>query len=247
MKKAVGLLAVIFVLTNSMFAQANSVSSINELKSRIVIENVEDNSPNLMPVTSNEKKSTALAIMYSLLLPGMGELYAGDYTIGKYLTAADGVFWGVLIGFETYGQRQEDNYKAFAQSNGGVTLDGKDEDFFARVGSYMSVDEYNTVQELNREYSKSYNVDTHYWGWESNDKRKEYRNLWTSSEQAYNNVRFAVGALILNRIVSVINAVRVVNKHNKNLSQELGWNLNFGVENNPTLPSTLKVNFSTQF
>lgn len=71
--------------------------------------------------------------------------------------------------------------------------------------------------------------------------------MWSSSEGAYNKVRFVVGALILNRIVSAINAVRLVSAYNKNLSQEVSWNIYFGVEEKPTLPQTLTFNFSTRF
>jgi hypothetical protein len=42
-------------------------------------------------VSDTQRKSPALAILYSILLPGMGELYAGDYSSGKYFTIADGV------------------------------------------------------------------------------------------------------------------------------------------------------------
>ncbi|MFH0734666.1 MAG: hypothetical protein V1773_06405 [bacterium] len=244
MKKSAVVFAIILCFPVVLFPQVNS---INSLKNQIVIENVDTELQPSLDFSESGKKSTILAVAYSLLLPGMGELYAGDYGIGKYLTAADGVFWGALIGFNAYGKWQEDNYKSFAASTGGVDNNNKDEDFYARVGVYMGVEQYNREQDLNRDYSKRYNTQTHYWGWETNEQRKEYRNLWTSSEQAYNNVRFAVGALILNRVVSIINAVRLVNKHNRNLNTELGWNVNFDINQNPALPSTMNLNFSTRF
>ncbi len=244
MKKSAVVFAIILCFPAVLFPQVNS---INSLKNQMVIKNVNTELQPTINFSESGKKSTMLAVAYSILLPGMGELYAGDYTIGKYLTAADGVFWGAVIGFNVYGKWQEDNYKSFASSKGGVNVDNKDEDFFARVGGYMSVDQYNREKELNRDYTKIYDTHTHYWNWETNDLRKEYRNLWTSSEQAYNNVRFAVGALILNRIVSVINAVRLVNKHNKNLNTELGWNVNFDISQKPAMPSTMNLNFSTRF
>ena len=118
------------------------------------------------------KKSPALAILYSVLLPGMGELYAGAYESGVYFTAADAVFWGTFAGFNIYGAWQRNNYKSFAQSNGGVTLINKDEDFFADIGLYTSIDEFNREKEFNREFDKMYNPETHYWNWGSDVQRR---------------------------------------------------------------------------
>ena len=194
-----------------------------------------------------EKKNPALAILYSMLLPGMGELYANRYESGKYFTIADGVLWGVFAGFNIYGSQQGNNYKSFAQSKGGVKLEGKDAEFFANLGIYQSLGDYNNAMELDRRFEKVYNTSTHYWQWADNNQRSEYRNMWTSSESAYTNVRFVVGALILNRVISAINAVRLVSAYNKNLTQEMSWNVSFGVETNPTLPSSLKFNFQKAF
>jgi hypothetical protein len=69
--------------------------------------------------------------------------------------------------------------------------------------------------------------------------------MWKSSETAYNDLRFIVGALILNRVVSIINAVRVVSKHNSNLREELGWNLAFGISNELNLPPGYTIQFRT--
>lgn len=192
---------------------------------------------------SIQKKNPALAILYSMLLPGMGELYANSYESGKYFTIADGALWSVFTGFSIYGKQQENNYKSFAQSKAGVNLDGKDADYFASIGAYQSLEVYNTAMELDRRFEKTYNTSTHYWKWSSDDQRKEYRSIWTSSESAFTNVRFVVGALILNRVISSINAVRLVSAYNKNLSQEVSWNVSVGITNNPNLPSSLTVNF----
>ena len=196
---------------------------------------------------SSEKKSPALAVLYSLLLPGMGELYANRYDSGKYFTIADGVLWGVFAGFNIYGNWQEKNYKSFAESRGGVVNSGKDADYYANIGNYLSIDEYNAAMDLQGSFNKVYDAATHYWKWDSNDQRREYRGMWSSSEQAFNNERFAVGALILNRVISAINAVRLVNSYNKNLNQQVSWNLYFDVDNKPTLPSAISLNFISNF
>ncbi|MCK9280299.1 MAG: hypothetical protein M0P71_06755 [Melioribacteraceae bacterium] len=195
----------------------------------------------------SEKKNAGLAIAYSLLLPGMGELYADGYDTGIYFTVADGVFWGALAGLNIYGNWQKDNYKSFAQSDGGISNSGKDEDYYANISSYISIYEFNREKELNRQFNQVYDVKTHYWDWKTNNERRKYREMWSSSENAYNSIRFAVGALVLNRIVSAINAVRLVNKYNKGLEENLSWNISVGLVNDPNLPSGISLSFVKTF
>ncbi len=193
------------------------------------------------------KKNAGLAILYSLLLPGMGELYAGSYSSGKYFTIAEGAIWGAYIGMNAYGNWQKNRYKAFAASTGGVNLQGKDDTFFATIGNYMNVAEYNNAQALSGNFNELYSPKTFNWSWQTNAQRQSYRDMWVAGEQAHNNLRFVVGALILNRVASAINAVRLVAAYNKRQSAELGWNVSVGVSNPPTLPSSLTFNFQTGF
>jgi hypothetical protein len=241
MKKLIYVI-LIFIVPSTFFAQQNQLL---ELKSNLDLK--VSNDEILVQDQSFKKKSPGLAILYSILLPGMGELYAGDYSTGKYFTIADGVFWGVLTGMTIYGDNKQDDYRDFASVNGGVSVSGKDEDYFANIGSYENIDLYNREQNLNRNFEEVYDENTHYWYWNDDDQRSEYRDLWRSSENAKNNVRFAAGALVLNRIVSAIFAVRAVSAHNKKISNNVSWNLNFGVEQKPTLPSAFVMNFSHHF
>jgi hypothetical protein len=192
------------------------------------------------------KKNTGLAIIYSLLLPGMGELYAESYSSGKYFTIAEGVLWGTFIGINTYGSWQRDRYKSFAASNGGVNIDGKNDDYFATISEYENITQYNNEKALEHSFDEMLNDQRYYWNWENNDRRT-YRGMWVSSEHAFNNVRFIVGALIVNRIVSAINAVRLVAAYNKRQSQEAGWNFSIGTTKNINLPTGLEFNFQTSF
>ncbi|MCW8848950.1 MAG: hypothetical protein OQJ81_03150 [Melioribacteraceae bacterium] len=240
MKKLL-ILLIIFIISSTHFAQNEQLLSIKN--NLLVNADVEKLS---LPLEQFEKKSPALAILYSLLLPGMGEYYADNYSTGKYFTIADGVFWGLFAGISIYGNGKEDDYRAFASSFGGVDLNGKDDAYFANVGIYENIEDYNRDRELNRRFDEVYNESTHYWGWEDS-RRSEYRDLWISSENAKNNVRFAVGALILNRIVSSIFAVRSVSAYNKRENTEVSWNVNFGVQQNPSLPTSFVMKMNCGF
>jgi hypothetical protein len=194
-----------------------------------------------------QKKNTGLAILYSLLLPGMGELYADAYDSGVYFTVADGVLWGTFAGMNVYANWQKDRYISYSQSNASVSAEGKDEDYYATIGKYLSIDQYNDEKALERNFDEMYNTEKYFWKWNTSNEQKTYKSMWTSSEQTFNDVRFVVGALLLNRVVSAINAVRLVSRYNNNLSQEVGWNVSLGLQNNPDNSSSYNINFITSF
>ncbi|MBZ0180795.1 MAG: hypothetical protein K8F36_16035 [Melioribacteraceae bacterium] len=242
------LLSPLFLLfLTNLYAQSNSKDFL-DLQADLYMNN-----QTLADLDESEyiqaKKSAGLAVLYSLLVPGMGELYAGDYSLGKYLTITEGVLWGTFAGFTIYGNQQATNYKSFAESYGSVNLDGKDDQFFATIGLYQNIEDYNNEKLLNREFDLVLNPETHYWKWQSQDQRKEYRNTWSDSEAAFDKIQFVVGAMILNRVVSAINAVRLVSAYNKNLENEqLSWSLSVGMKKyHITLPTSLTLNFRSAF
>jgi len=192
------------------------------------------------------KKNAGLAVLLSAILPGMGELYAGSYSSGKYFTVADGALWGVFIGMNSYGNWLQDRYKSYATSTGGVNTQGKDATYYATIGDYMNIDQYNTAQILGGNYNQMYGSQ-YYWKWQSDNQRVTYRNMWYSSEQAHNNLRFVVGALIINRIISAINAARLVGQYNKKLADDTSWNMSVRLTNTIGFDTSYNLNFQKSF
>ncbi|NWF90283.1 MAG: hypothetical protein HXY50_12595 [Ignavibacteriaceae bacterium] len=239
----------LLLITHSAFIFSQEIEHRNllELKNELKLTEIKsENEITLNQPADFKKKNAGLAMLFSLLLPGMGELYAQSYESGKYFTIAEGVLWGTYIGINSYGNWQKDRYRSFAASNGGVNLEGKDDDYFATISEYLSIEQYNNEKALERNYTDMLNENKYFWKWSSDDRRT-YRSMWVSSEQAFNNLRFVVGALIINRIASVVNAVRLVAKYNKQQNEEVSWNISASVENSINLPNHLTLNFQTQF
>ncbi len=244
------ILALLLLSATNLFPQTDEQKSIQELKYSLQNddESYQDSGIEVNSYQSYEKKSVGLGIVYSLLLPGMGELYADQYGTGKYFTIADGILWGTLIGMNVYSGWQEDNYKTYAASTADVINDDvKDEDFYANIGDYTSVYTYNDQKALERNFDEMYDEQSYFWKWNTTDERRTYRDMWNSSETASNNIRFVVGGLILNRIISAINSARLVSAYNKRLEEEVSWNFSVGFMNQPNLPVSLSLNVQKSF
>ena len=239
----------ILIFTVSAFAQQNVSTSILELEQKVKYSSSQspEHSYSYSKKLTREKKSPGLAILYSFLLPGMGELYAGDYSSGKYFTIAEGVLVATCIGMNIHAGNLKDNYKSFAAAKASVNTSGKDDTYFTAIGNYMSIDQYNDQKALYREFELMYNSDFYYWKWQNEKDRKTYRSMWSSSEQTYNDIRFVVGAMILNRVASAINAVRLVSAYNSNLEEDISWNISMDLKNEMNLPTSINLNFQTSF
>ena len=243
------ILILIFISSISVLSQTNSSNSFYEFKHQAVNKITDQNltSSRIFDDEVKARKSAGKAIIYSLLLPGMGELYADGYDSGIYFTIADGVLWATFIGMNVYGNWQQDRYIAYAQTKGGVSPAGKDDNYYATIGEYLDIDVYNDEKAFEGDYNAMYDTEKYYWNWNTTEHRKEYRNMWVSSERTLNDVQFVVGALILNRIISAINAVRLVSKYNSNLSTETSWNVSVGIQSNINLPTSMNLNFQKTF
>lgn len=242
------ILILLLTLSTQVFSQTED-QSFYTFKQQAVSEISEFNSIDQQIAIGGvkQKKSAGLAIVYSLLLPGMGELYADAYDSGVYFTIADGVLWGTYIGMNVYVNWQKDRYISYAQTNADVTTENKDDDYYATISEYLSVDQYNDQKAFERNFDEMYNTEQYFWKWNTSEERKTYRDMWVSSEQTLNDVRFVVWGLLLNRVVSAINAVRLVSRYNNNLSQEVGWNVSLGVQNLPDNSASYNLNFITSF
>ena len=169
------------------------------------------------------KKSVGLAVFYSLLLPGMGELYAEGFSSGKYFLIAEGVLWLGYAAVEIHGNGLRDGARSYAVAHAGADVAGKDDDFFVDLGNFMTVEEYNEKRLRDRELERVYDPAAGYsWRWDSDASRLAYKDQRIASENMYNNRKFVGIAILVNHIVSAINAARCAIAHNRAQEDVLG-------------------------
>jgi len=175
--------------------------------------------PPLQPMA--ETKSVFKAVLFSLLVPGMGELYADRFEVGRSFVISESGLWLTYAGFRLYGGLLRDDARDFARTHAQADPTGKADQFYVDLGNFRDVYEYNEKQLRDREIQKLYDPDAGYfWRWDDTASRLQYRDLRVSSDAVFNNSRFVVGAIIVNHVVSALNAARVTLAHNRSLSGE---------------------------
>ena len=179
--------------------------------------------PPRSPADLQGKKSVGLAAIYSLLLPGLGELYAGGFGSGKYFLIAEGGLWLTYAGFETYGNALRDDARSFAVQHAQVNASGKDDQFFVDVSNYLNVNDYNQAKLQQRELNNVYDPAAGYaWQWDSDASRATFKSQRILSENVYNDRKFVAAFIIINHVASAINAARAAIAHNKEIDNPFG-------------------------
>jgi hypothetical protein len=205
----------------------------------------------LVPLNSgqDEKKSGALAVVYSLLLPGMGELYTERFDQGQYSLIAEGSLWLAYGSFIQYGGWKRDDARVFAQNHAGVTMEGKDDQFFINVGNFNNVYEYNEKKLQDRNDGKVYDPSAGYlWRWDEELNRLRYRDQRLSSDRIFSNSGFVLGAIVVNHLVSAFNAARLVRQHNAAINDaDAGLNIGSSLLRSDGQINGVMVHFSVGF
>ena len=178
--------------------------------------------------------STAKAALYSLLLPGMGEYYVGNKGKAKYFWGVEAAAWIGFIAYRTYGSWKKDDLIDYAAVHANASLDGKDDEFLDMVGFYDDIYQYNSfgrVFDVERPYLED-NADNH-WVWQSDDDQAAFRHLKNRSREAYRRANFMIGLAVLNRIVSVIDAVRDARRSRSLIDQDFTASPAYKIEIDP--------------
>ena len=194
------------------------------------------------------RKSVALAIAYSLILPGLGDLYAENFGTGKYFMGGDAGLWLAYGGIRVYGQWLKDDAKTLAGQSASANFDGKDDKFEVNLGNFADVLSYNDAKLRNREYELLYDPKSNFaWQWSSDADRLHYKDLRNRGEGTLRNSQFVLGALILNRVISAISAARSVSAYNRSVQSLSSWRLNAQVPGGMLAADGIELTFSKEF
>ena len=157
------------------------------------------------------------AILASMALPGTGQMILGSAKRGEALLWLDGTLWALWGGFSWYSSAREHDARLFAGSEAGADLTVKESRYYRALEQYDNADEYNDgvradardIYPDNPEQQHAYYESQKYagsqaWNWSSDSARFRYWGTRRSGRDAALNAQFVVGALLLNRLASVV-------------------------------------------
>ena len=158
---------------------------------------------------SGTNVSALKAGLYSALLPGLGEHYTGHKTKAKVFFSVEAIGWIGFVSYQLYGKWRKDDLVNYAATYASADLSDKDDEFIDLVGFYTDIDEYNTAGRVgDRERPYLPDVQQYHWRWQSEQEQNAFRNLKNRSREAFRRSEFMLGLMVLNRVVSIIDAVR---------------------------------------
>jgi hypothetical protein len=179
-------------------------------------------------VSKNQDKSLWLALGASALLPGMGELYLDERSLVKPFVWTDAALWLTAIGSYFIGERYITSAHGYAVCHAGLTSGSKDVSLLNTVGDYRSrggVAGQNSSPDMDEDYNQAMiragkAIDDEYsesiqWDWgssdnpESTERIEEYKSRLRHFRVSRIVFQVSVGALVLNRVVSILDVMRV--------------------------------------
>lgn len=205
----------LFLLAGNIYAQRiaydNSNFKMSELTERVLKDSLVETTKT---ENTNNAKSPGVSVFLSVLLPGAGHYYTGRMDVGAYFLGAEVSMWLGLFGVNYYGNALRDDSRSYASTHSGLMQNGKDDDFYSNVGNYLNVFSYNNEKLQRGEYDKLYDINTHFWNWDSADNQSIFDHQRKKSERTYNLRTIFITGMIINRIVSGLSALILTNKIN---------------------------------
>ena len=171
------------------------------------------------------RKSMFKSVAFSLLVPGGGQYYVGNKKTAYYFFAAEALTWIGYTSFKVYSNWKEDDYIRYAAAHANARLEGRSDEFVDLVAFYQDIYEYNSLARA-FDPDRPYLDDTpeNHWVWQSDAERQSFRDLKNRSREANRRAEFMIGVAVVDRIISVIDAVRATRKHNRQMHSEFTSN-----------------------
>jgi len=208
---------------------------------------IEADSANALPATAErsdpsaigwDRKSIKKAFFLSLLLPGSGEYYVGQKGYTRGFLAAEGLIWSFALFSNFQGRMWRDDYIGYAAQEAGSNANRRDERYYKDIYEWPNSDWYNEYQWVlardlypdDPQAQAAYVADKLYaatdaWEWTTMEEWGRFRSLRVKSESAYRRVTYAMGAAVLNHLLSAVNAARMAKRYNNRRARKLSWDL----------------------
>lgn len=177
-----------------------------------------------------ETVSTRRAMLYSALVPGLGEMYLSEYTRGGIFLGAEVLIMASYFRLNKEVDWKIRSYELYANRYADVSL-GSSDSYYRLINNYISSEQYNAEIELylrNRYivYENNPELYNYYrdryliseedgWEWDSREVWLAYREIRREKQKLEILANFAIGAAVLNRLISVIDSALIARSVNR--------------------------------
>ena len=155
-----------------------------------------------------QKDSKLDPVIKSLIIPGWGQKSLGKPKRARLFNYIESGILLTLITSSTFSNIEKKNYIAFASKHAAISSSGKDHKYWVDIGNYNSIENYNDEHLRNREMDDLYPDDKKWsWDWDLESNRTIFENKRIRADQLELFATFSIGALVLNHVVSSIDAL----------------------------------------
>jgi len=230
----------------AVFSRLKSLSTLNSQLSilLILIFALHSHSQTVISVdenlSRNRDKNLALAMAVSAVLPGAGHFYLGNKSRAAAFFWVDAALWISAGTTWFYADNQLENARGYAVRHAGADGAPKDLNFLTLMGNYRSRGGslyQNSSPDNNEDYNQAMlraglSIDAEYpyeygyiWDWGSSDnpentaRMEKYNEMLKRHRIAKIAFQVSLGAMALNRILAILDAMRIYRQTSANFSQ----------------------------
>ena len=186
----------------------------------------------------SQVNESQISKLQSMVLPGWGELTLGEKERANGFFIREAAIWILYLGGKQTAKWYKSDYTAFAELHANVDMSGKNYLFDVNIGHYDSMNEYNYTKERQRSVSDKYEEGKGFeWQWDDSYNRIKYDEMRIKSATSSKIAKFAIGGLILHRMVSFFDVIYLERKNS-----DFSISPKFSSDSNQ-----LSINFSIKF
>jgi hypothetical protein len=183
----------------------NSVVSSPGLSMQLGWESARDAATVDQTKTGVLRRDRQLPFFKSLLIPGWGQLSKGQRTKAYAFFTAEALLISSIFAFKVYQGWLEDDYREFASQHAGIEGD-RSHQYYVDIGNWMTTDEFNQQRLRDRAFDRLYNDPADQWQWDSDENRRHFKSTRLGADHAEQRAMLVLGGLILNHLLSAVDA-----------------------------------------
>lgn len=193
-----------FVLSLVFLASSNSVIAQNVFEDKSLSQ-------------ERSEKSPRGAFLRSLIIPGWGHHYLGKNHVkrARFHFGSELVLIMSYFGLDNRASNMNSRMNSYVASETGIQLANRSRSFQIALSQYNTLAEFNDFMERTRNWNQILpNTPENQWYWESDDARNTYVQLRDNRERATQQLPGLVSLMVVNRVLSSLNAFTAARKSN---------------------------------